>query len=69
VAGFTVGFIVDFVIDFIVDFVIDFIVDFVIDFIVDFVGFNVEDLPPFLILEAIILARVQGDTKTPRISI
>ena len=52
-AGFTVGF----------------IVDFVIDFIVDFVGFNVEDLPPFLILEAIILARVQGDTKTPRISI
>ena len=61
-AGFTAGFIAGFAAGFVVDFAVDFVVDFVVDF-------KVEDLPPFLILEARILAQVQGNTKTPTNSI
>ena len=56
-------------IGFVVGFTAGFAVDFVVDFVVDFIGFKVEDLLPFLILEARISARVRGNTKTLRISI
>jgi hypothetical protein len=62
VAGFAAGFVAGFAAGFAVDFAVDFVVDFVIDF-------KVEDLPPFLVPEARILAQVRGDTKTLRISI
>jgi hypothetical protein len=61
-AGFAAGFVAGFAAGFAVGFAVDFVVDFVVDF-------KVEDLPPFLVPEARILARVQGNTKTPRISI
>jgi len=67
-AGFVAGFAAGPVAGFAAGFAADFVVDFVVDF-VGFVGFEVEDLPPFLLLEARIPARVQGNTKTLRISI
>ena len=57
-AGFAAGFVAGFTAGFAVDFAVDFVVDF-----------KAEDLPPFLILEARILARVRGNTKILRISI
>ena len=68
--GFAVGFVAGFAAGFVAGFAAGFAVDFAVDFVVDFVvDFEVEDLPPFLVPEARIPARVRGDTKTPRISI
>ena len=68
--GFAVGFVVGFVAGFAAGFVAGFAADFAVDFVVDFVvDFEVEDLPPFLVPEARISARVRGNTKIPRISI
>ena len=68
-AGFAAGFTAGFVVGFVVGFAVGFAVGFVVDFVVDFIGFKIEDLLPFLVLEARISARVQGNTKTSRISI